>query len=262
MEAMPVTSRLHLQNPPVVETALQIQFSDLPHWSTLHHGLYYSEIRERFPKFTHIQEIPPVVETFPPYRKRLQFQLSTQQDVGCAQFETEREDRLIRVQRNRFAYHWLSRTATEDTVTYPSYDANLATCLEEFSIFTDFCASKVLGPIQPLLCEVMYLNHIRPIEGENLEQMVASIFSAGIGSFEMFTLNRTFVKEGKGRLYTELNTSFDDGNQCVTFQLTSRINHTEGDFRDSLDLAHSWLIEVFCNLTSPTVRKERWKEIG
>ena len=54
MEAMPAATKLHLQDPPVVETALQIQFSDLPHWSTLHHGLYYALIRERFPKFTHI----------------------------------------------------------------------------------------------------------------------------------------------------------------------------------------------------------------
>jgi hypothetical protein len=108
----------------------------------------------------------------------------------------------------------------------------------------------------------MYLNHIRPREGENIEQMVASIFGAGIGSFEMFTLNRTYAKEGHGRLYAELNTAFEDGKPFVTFQLTSRINHNEGDFRTSLDAAHSWLIEVFCNLTSPTARKERWKEIG
>lgn len=261
MEAMPAASKLNLQNPPVVETALQIQFSDLPHWSTLHHGLYFPLIRERFPKFTHIQEIPPVVETFPPHRKRIQFQLSTQQDVGCAQFENESEDRLIRVQRNRFAYHWLSKAATRDTNGYPSYDANLSACFDELSTFSDYCGTNALGPIQPLLCEVMYLNHVRPLEGESIEQMVESIFQTRIGSFEMFTLNRTFALEGKGRLYAELNTSFDDGRPYVTFQLTSRINHTEGELRSSLDLAHSWLIEAFCKLTSPIVRKERWQEI-
>ena len=118
MEAMPAASKLHLQN-------------------------------------------PPVVETFPPYRKRLQFQLSTQQDVGCAQFETENEDRLIRVPRNRFAYHWPSKAVTQETIAYPSYDANQAACLDEFAIFSDCCEAKALGPIQPLLCEVMYLNYGR-----------------------------------------------------------------------------------------------------
>ena len=262
MEAMPITSKLQLQIPPVVETALQIQFSDLPHWSTIHHGLYYPLIRERFPTFRHLQEIPPVVETFPPHRKRLQFQLTMQQDSGCAQFESELADRLVRVQRNRFAYHWLSKTPNETIPTYPSYESNLDSCLAEFELFSSFCSEQSFGELAPVLCEVMYLNHVRPLEGESLEQMAENIFGARIGSFEMFTLNRTFVKEGKGRLYAELNTSFDDGSPFVTFQLTSRINHVDGSVRDSLDLAHNWLIDVFCNLTNSQVRKDRWKEIG
>jgi uncharacterized protein (TIGR04255 family) len=262
MKAMPVTSRLHLQKPPVVETALQIQFSDLPHWGTVHHGLYYQLIRERFPKFRHLQELPPVVETFPPHRKRLQFQLSMQQDSGCAQFESESADRLIRVQRNRFAYHWLSKTSHHDVPSYPSYDLNLESCLTEFDLFLSFCGEQSLGEVAPVLCEVMYLNHVRPLEGESLEQMVESIFATRIGSFEMFTLNRTFAKADEGRLYAEINTAFDDGSPFVTFQLTSRLNHTDGSVRQSLDLAHNWLIEVFCNLTNPQVRKDRWIEIG
>ena len=262
MEAMSFTSKLNLQNPPVVETALQIQFSDLPHWSTIHHGLFYPLVRERFPKFKHTQEIPPVIETFPTFPRRIQFQLSAHQDVGCAQFETENEDRLIRVQRNRFAYHWLAKSPSSESRAYPSYDSNLASCLDEFEVFRSFCAENALGPVAPLLCEVMYLNQIKPLEGEDVEQMVESIFRAGIGSFEMFTLNRTFIIEGKGRLYAELNTSFDDGKPSVAFQLTSRINHFDGHFRDSIDSAHSWLIEVFCNLTNPKARKDRWKEIG
>lgn len=262
MEAMSAQSKLNLENPPVVETALQIQFSDLPHWSTVHHGLYFPLVQERFPKFKHTREIPPVVETFPPFAKRIQFQLRTQEDVGCAQFEAEQEDRMIRVQRNRFAYHWLGNVSSAQTTTYPSYESNLKSCLDEFNIFASFCEDNSLGKIAPLLCEVMYLNQIKPLEGESVEQMVESVFGTSIGSFEMFTLNRTFAIEGRGRLYAELNTSIDEGNASVTFQLTSRINHVEGTFQDSLDLAHKWLVDVFCNLTSPVARKDRWNEIG
>ncbi len=262
MEVIPITSKIRLANPPVVETALQIQFSDLPHWGTIHHGLYYPCIRDRFPNFRHLQELPPVVETFPPRAKRLQFQLTMQQDSGCAQFESESADKLIRVQRNRFAYHWLSKTPDERTGHYPSYEANLDACLAEYEVFSSFCSEQSFGDLTPVLCEVMYLNHVKPLCGESLVQMVESIFGTSIGDFELFTLNRTFVMGESGRLYAELNTAIDDENPFVTFQLTSRINHVTGAVRQSLDAAHDWLIDVFCNLTNLQARKDRWKEIG
>ena len=258
MEAMSVTSKLYLKNAPVVETALQIQFSDLPGWSTLYPGLYYPYIRERFPIFTHLPEIPPTVETFPASPKQLQFQFRLKQETGCAQYETVDSERLIRAQRNRFAYHWLSKS--KELANYTSYEENLAICLSEFDTFSEFLQANSLPPVDPVLCEVMYLNHIRPFEGESLEAMVKDIFNTNLGSFELFTLNRTFVKEGRGRLYAELNTNFDDGSPFVTFQLTSRINHAEGDFKDSVNDAHDWLIDTFCKLTSPSARKDRWKE--
>ena len=108
----------------------------------------------------------------------------------------------------------------------------------------------------------MYLNHVKPNPDESLEQMVDSIFGSNLGAFELFTLNRTFTKEAnRGRLYAELNSAFED-TPLVTFQLTSRINHEDGEFLDSLNLAHDWLIEVFTNLTSQKARKERWHESG
>lgn len=260
MEAKSVTLKLHLKNAPVVETALQIQFSDLPGWSTLHHGLYYPYIRERFPTFTHLQEIPPTVETFPASPKQLQFRLKSSQDAGCAQYESIDAEKLIRVQRNRFAYHWLTGSPMKELTTYKSYKQNLEICLNEIKTFSDFLHENSITPIDPVLCEVMYLNHVRPNEDETLEAMVEDIFNTSLGSFELFTLNRTFVTEGRGRLYAELNTNFDEGSPFVTFQLTSRINHAEGDFKDSLNDAHDWLIDTFRKLTSPNARKNRWKE--
>jgi len=261
MEAMSVQTKLHLQVPPIVEAAIQIQFSDLPRWSSVHHGLYFPKIRERFPHFDLIQEIPPVVETFPPSQRRLQLQLPSKQDSGCAQFESLNRDKLIRVQRNRFAFHWKSAALGESAI-YPSYHTNIQSFRDEFAHFQEFCTEEALGPICPVLCEAMYLNHIRPNRNESLEQMVNSIFGSNLGSFELFTLNRTFTKErNRGRLYAELNSSFDDAT-FVTFQLTSRINHDDGEFLDSLNLAHDWLVEVFKSLTSQNARKERWHESG
>ena len=261
MEAMSVKTKLHLHAPPVVETAIQIQFSDLPRWNSVHHGLYFPKIRARYPHFELIPEIPPVVETFPPSPKRLQLQLTARQDPGCAQFESLNHDRLIRVQRNRFAFHWKSIVSSEST-NYPRYEANIRSFVDEFAVFQEFCFEESLGSISPLLCEVMYLNHVKPNPDESLEQMVDSIFGSNLGAFELFTLNRTFTKDAnRGRLYAELNSAFDD-TPYVTFQLTSRINHDDGEFLDSLNLAHDWLIEVFTNLTSQKARKERWHESG
>ena len=138
MEAMSVQTKLHLHAPPVVETAIQIQFSDLPRWNSVHHGLYFPKIRARYPHFELIPEIPPVVETFPPSPKRLQLQLTARQDPGCAQFESLNHDRLIRVQRNRFAFHWKSIVSGEST-NYPHYEANIRSFVDEFAVFQEFC---------------------------------------------------------------------------------------------------------------------------
>ena len=55
----------NFDNPPVVETALSVQFGPLPLLKTAHLGLLWSDYREAFPRSEERPPLDPVVEQFP-----------------------------------------------------------------------------------------------------------------------------------------------------------------------------------------------------
>ena len=257
---MPLERKLRLESAPVVETALQVQFSDVPHWTSVRLGLLHPLIESEYGEFKDIPEMPPILETFPPCPKKLQFQIVSAAGPGCGQFESAAGDRLIRVQRNRFSYHWLSRTASEK-INYTSFESNFTQFENAFAKFSKHCLESGLGELSPVLCEVMYLNHIHLEQGESLESALKSVFGLEIGPFEMASLNRTYTLEERGRLYAEINVNLDNDSPFLSFQLTSRLNHVIGEVCETLNEAHDWLIAKFCDLTTDSARKDRWKQI-
>ncbi len=70
-----------------------------------------------------------------PSQRRLQLQLTSKQDPGCAQFESLNRDKLIRFQRNRCAFHWKS-IALGESALYPSYHTNIQSFGDEFALRT------------------------------------------------------------------------------------------------------------------------------
>ncbi len=260
MKKMSVERKLTLVNAPVVETAIQVQFSDVPHWTSVKLGLFQSSVETEYGEFKDVPEMPPILETFPPCPSKLQFQIAPAAGPGCGQFESEAGDRLIRVQRNRFSYHWLSRPVSEKT-QYTSFDLNFEKFRGAFAKFGEYCLENGLGELSPVLCEVMYLNHIHLEPSESIESALKSVFGLDIGSFEMASLNRTYALDERGRLYAEINVNFDNDRPFLSFQLTSRLNHLRGDVFETLNEAHDWLIAQFCSLTTASARKERWKQV-
>jgi len=245
---------LALENPPVVETSLGIQFSDLSGWSLLHHGLFYSAISERFPIYKAREPFPVLIETFPISQKVGVIKFSSGVADCRAEYASEDESMLVSIQKNRFSFHW-NRSPDGG---YPRYETNSEVCKSEYNAFVEFCQRENLGAVKPVLCEAMYLNRISPRPNETLSEMCERIFTLSLGEFEATTVNRTYIlDENRGRLYAEINTSVVDQGD-VTFKITSRVRHLSGEVMDTMDIAHNWLIEKFCELTTETARKERW----
>jgi len=263
----PITSdrsrltNLLLDNAPVVEAGIQLQFSDIPHWSVLHPGMLYQHVRDRFEHFRELQEMPPVLELFPARNRRLQLQLVSSGGPGCCQFENETRECLIRIQRNRFSYHWAAGPKSQER-GYPSFQENYLSFEREYLVFEEFCRKQNLPTPEPLLAEVAYVNHIHPQEGESLANLTHRIFGVDVGECELVTLNRTYTRGNEGRLYSEINVNLEDNYPFLVFQLTSRIllGRSATDWRMAIEQAHDWLIETFINSTSETVRKVEWKQ--
>ncbi len=169
---------------------------------------------------------------------------------------------MLQLQPDRFAFNWCRVEGKE----YPRYESNRPHLFKEFEQFCNFAATHELGEVKPNLCEVTYVNHIRPDEGETPTDCIATIFT-GIDwkssdgwlpqPPEIVALNRVFtIGDQKGRLYAEASVANDD---FILLKITARVIHNHGDdLQENLDLAHLWVVKSFVSLTEEHIRHERW----
>lgn len=260
------SGRYSFANPPVVETALGVQFDELKGFKSIHFGLYAARVLDRYPRTQDHPRLGPIIETFPPRPKT----------SGLAFFSGTRLDRvfylnsdgseLLQLQPDRFSFNW--KLAAPEAA-YPRYSHNSVRFLEEYRSFVRFCEETDNAPVKPRICEVTYVNQIFPEMGEGAIELFAKLFT-GISwqsdfgpTPELASLNRTFViDQNAGRLYVEAHIALDkERGQYVLFKLIGRTLHTgDADVADTLRLAHDSVIEGFVGLTDETMRRERWNQ--
>lgn len=263
-------------NPPVVETVIGVQFPRIDGFCAAHFGLYWETIRDRYPKVEDQPRLDPNSERFPrlPVPRVPRVQLVQTGGPDRVWFTAETDSELIQLQSDRFLFNWREREKTG----YPSYKTNSKKFFNEFQDFQQFCEEHKLLPPTPKLCEVTYVNHFMPEEGETAIELAGKVFNglrwetadAFLPTPEGVTFNRTFVirEQNKpvGRLYAETsiaarrdNGSFRD---FVAFSLTGRVNHNSKDsgaLAGSLELAHKWVVRGFAAMTDRQIQDERWR---
>lgn len=259
------------RKPPVVETALSIQFDELRSFRTTDFGTYYLTVKDKFPVVVEQTRIDHVIESFPAVRRvpglriepvaprpnRMWFRDAAD---GCA---------MLQLQPDRFVFNWCRKEGRE----YPRYATNQPKLFEQFNRFCEFVALHNLGKVKPNLCEVTYVNHIRPMPNESATQCFAAVF-AGIDwkssdgwltqSPDVAVLNRVYtIGNQKGRLYAEAGIASDkETGEFVELKITARVLHKAGeDLRENLDMAHRWVVKSFASLTEEQARKDRWEEV-
>ena len=132
-------------NPPVVETVLSAQFDRLSGLQTAHFGLYWGEVRDRFPKTEEHGELPSLVERLGEQAQPavgIQFQALEAPPTPRFWFIDEGGTELIQIQRDRFIKNWRK---TDDGDHYPRYETVRAGYDEDFSNFARFVSRNELG---------------------------------------------------------------------------------------------------------------------
>jgi uncharacterized protein (TIGR04255 family) len=258
------------RNPPVVETALSIQFDELRGFRTTHFGEYYLTVKDKFPIVVDQPRIEPVIESFPAMRRMPVLRIAPAgAQTGRVWFRDAVDgSMMLQLQPDRFAFNWC-RTDGEE---YPRYATNQPKLFEEFDRFCEFATRQELGDVKPNLCEATYVNHIRPIENESATECFSAVF-AGINwqssdgwlpqPPDVAALNRVYtIGEQKGRLYAEAGIATDkEKGEFVGLKITARVIHIDGDdLRENLDLAHRWVVKSFVSLTEEQARSERWEQ--
>lgn len=257
------TSSQHsFENPPVFETALSIQFDELPQFSAVHFGRFYETIRDQFPVAKDAARLQEVHEYFPFRASRIVLREQPVQPNRVMFCDAVDPRRLLQLQPDRIGYNWRRSDSGEPYPRFSEYAENFVSFFQQFKAF---CNEHDLGEVTPNLVEVTYVNRIDCREGETSSACLSRVFGLTetfSGTFlpvpEQSSLRRMFsFPDQNGRLYTEVDTQADH----VLQRLIGRINVTRGeDFSGSLQLAHDWVTDSFVALSNDNARDTDWQQ--
>lgn len=261
--------------PPVIETMLGVEFRRLEKWSVPYFGVFWNQIKDRFPGFAVKPPLGSKVEVFDrpttPPETNVQF-LPGPPAVRC--WFIDSEDRsLIQIQNNRFTYNW--RKAGESDA-YPHYDKSIRSSFERaWQEFAAFVADEALGEIQVVQCEVTYVNHIECGHGWDSAADFGRVFPCwtgkSLGEFLPAPENVSFdvsyrFPEDRGRLRVSVKPAIrhNDGAQVIQMNVTAR-GKPKGSDRDSIlewmDLGRDWVVRGFTDFTSEGMHS-LWQKRG
>jgi len=254
-------------NPPVAETVLSVHFDRLSALRTAHFGLYWGEIRDRFPITEEHGELPSALELSPEQPQpavSIQFQALEAPPTPRFWFIDERGTELIQVQKDRFIKNW-RKTGEGDK--YPRYERVREGFDHDFSDFAQFASDNRLGSIRVKQCEVTYINHIVAGEGWETHADTDKVFTicrqpqstypgkaqdlTFRARFPIFDHSGSFV----GRLHVTLQPvmRLSDGKPMFVLDLTAR--GQIGDGTDFFNLGREWIVRSFTALTTPSMHK-------
>ncbi len=260
------------ENPPVIETVLSVQFEALQAFSTVHFGLFWEKVRNRFPETKDHPALPPTIERQQDstLAARIRFEAMDSFTPQRLWLLNKKNTEMVQLQNDRFIKNW----RCTDGNKYPRYAASIKPAFEsDYAEFIRFVADQGLGEIKINQCEVTYVNHIVAGEGWNDLDEVAKIFSiwkqAEIvefpGQAEDYAWRSRYPifdskNEWVGRLHADIQPalSINDNKPMYVMTLTAR-GMCGNDF-DFFDIGHEAIVKSFKNLTTPNMWKI-WKEI-
>jgi len=154
-------------SPPVVETVIGVQFPELRGFKSIHFGLYWERIRDRYPQ---IQDQPRLPAILAPSTR---LHLLPGGKPERAWFISGDDRELIQLQPNRFHLNWRAR----EGAPYPSFEANSRKFFEEFGQLQQFCVDEKIDQPTPEVWEVTYFNHLIPNQNETVMELFGKAFA-------------------------------------------------------------------------------------
>ena len=251
--------------PPVIETALSVEFKPLVKWGIPHFGLFWQLIRRDFPEFSVQPPLASEIETFDkPKVATAQISFVTAPEVRCWFFDSS-ADRLIQVQQDRFVHNW-RRTGGQP---YPSYDKVKPRFESNWDVFCTFLGDEELGSPEVVQCELSYVNHFE--SGREWQTMsdLPEILSPWSGQFsegflptpETIQLSVNFLlPDNRGRLRVGLQPVIRMADRKVILQLSmiargAPASSDKASILEWFDLGHEWIARGFADLTSAKMHR-------
>ena len=248
--------------PPVNEVACGCQFQPLsllkiPHW-----GLFWQKLGKSFPTVEHAAPIQT--------GGSLLVDDATGLPLPRVWFINEDESRLVQLQADRLHYNWRHR---EKEPKYPHYDEIVDRFFESFTTLESFAAEASIGVIQPIACELTYINHIPQGSGwqaiDDLPKMFRDFLWTAKERYLPSPTSEAWhvvfpLPNGQGRLTAKLNQGSrkPDDAKVLIFELTARgigDDRSQGGMRRWFDMAHEHIVKGFADLTTEEAQINLWK---
>jgi uncharacterized protein (TIGR04255 family) len=249
--------------PPVVEVAIGVQFAPLAGLTAAQLGLYWTTIRDTFPR---VEEQTPIAHMVEPPEAAsepvMALQFSDRPDFPRTWFLDATGGRLLQIQRDRFLHNW-RRMAPGDA--YPRFPTVRDSFFQYWSGFTSFLAQNDLKP-QPDQYDLTYVNHIRKGDGWEALADMHRLFSTFVWKTRTAFLPvpdnirwslRFLLPNGMGRLHVDLVPVRipPDNEAAIRFVLTAR-GRPQGELNEHtmagwFELAREWIVRGFADLVQP-----------
>lgn len=258
------------KRPPVVETVLGVQFNPLAKMGNRHLGAFWATLD--WTEWGTVREVPAISQVEEQFGDRSarfpSFQVSLQTEAPLRyQIRSVAEDRMIQIQNGWFVYNWL---AAEGRHEYPRYDELRPSFDSEWDRFASFVAQNSLGPLQPNLWEVTYVNHFaqgsvweQPIDWAGVLPQLLGSFRRDLGMVRFEDCQgawRFEIPDRRGRLHIELTPAArtaaepEELDEILVLKLTARGPIVREDAARSLDaglnLGHEAIVQTFAAVTS------------
>jgi uncharacterized protein (TIGR04255 family) len=260
-------------SPPVSEVALTVFFEPLNQLQTAHIGLLWQEFRARFPRVEDQPPLPPVIESFgvpSTFNLGIQIHVTASPGIPRSLFVDDQGAELIQFQNDRISHNWRRIVPASDLapgpVDYPRYGQLRESFSRELDVLAAFLAREELGELNPIQCEITYVNEVAPIS-EDVGDILSIWSSADVDPLlrhpERLNLAVSYVipdavEKPLGRLHLETQKVIRRSDRKVVFLLTVTARGKpdgvglDGVFR-FLDLGHEWAVRGFTAVTSPAL---------
>lgn len=266
------------ENPPLVEVALSVQFSELRAYRTVHAGILWQKFRKGYPKVSEHPPLNPAFEAFgskSPAEPRFELRQLPGPPIPRLWFVNADDSELIQFQADRFVHNWRK---TGSAGGYPRYESLRDRFFEELDEVNRFLQSEGIGKIEPNQCEVTYVNAIRLEDGTDIRarpeialrnwsavELDASDPFAALPEMENATFSVRYVMQANGEPIGRLHVSAQpaDGQPALRFDLTARGAPSEPSFAavaNFLDQGRDAVVRGFTALTTPHMHTA-WRRI-
>ena len=257
--------------PPVSEVVCGVLFKPIEEFLTPHVGLLWERFRSEFPR---CEEVPPLVPILESFEKRpnVAVEISTLPPFPRIWFVHATGNSVIQIQRDRFLVNW-RRVQPGDE--YPRYRKFIQMYRTHLSAFFDFLRETGLPSPSPSQYEMSYINHIPCGDGWKSFQEIGQVFpdlswrhktSRFLADPEHFDWKTSFpLPDRAGRLRVSITTGMrrQDDAPVLILDLTARGMSPDASLDGMMrwhDLAHTWMVRSFEDLTSAGIQQSVWRK--